>query len=113
MYCSGKYPIYLWLFKDILEEVRLQLVFQDHLLDHVTRWKNQISDGRTKYQKGKPDIRVCNSNQSVSSLTIVGVGVTWDEYSIVKARCRLGKSLTMSLNWKRKKLVSCSEKIHC
>ena len=38
---------------------------------------------------------------------------TWEEYSIVKARCRLGKSLTMSLNWKRKKLVSYSEKIHC
>ena len=41
-FCSGKYPVYLWLFKDIMKEVREQLVFQDHLVAAVTDWKNQI-----------------------------------------------------------------------
>ena len=40
--CSGKYPVYLWLFKEIMKEVREQLVFQDHLVTAVTDWKNQI-----------------------------------------------------------------------
>ena len=43
-FCSGKYPVFLWLFKDIMEEVREQLVFQDHLVNAVKDWKNQIID---------------------------------------------------------------------
>ena len=37
------YPIYLWLFKDIIDELRKQLVFQDHLVSQVRRWKEEIS----------------------------------------------------------------------
>ena len=40
--CPGQYPVFLWLFKDIMEEVREQLEFQDHLVAAVTDWKNQI-----------------------------------------------------------------------
>ena len=39
----GAYPAFLWLFKDILDDLKVQLEFQDHLLDHVTSWKEQIS----------------------------------------------------------------------
>ena len=40
--CPGQYPVFLWLFKDIMEEVREQLQFHDHLVAAVTDWKNQI-----------------------------------------------------------------------
>ena len=39
---SGMYPNFFWLFKNIMEELRDQLVFQDHLVAAVTDWKNQI-----------------------------------------------------------------------
>ena len=38
----GAYPAFLWLFKDIISELREQFIFQDHLLDHVRQWKEQI-----------------------------------------------------------------------
>ena len=34
--------MYLWLFKDIMGELRNQLKFQDHLAAYVRDWKAQI-----------------------------------------------------------------------
>ena len=42
--CLGQYPVFLWLFKDIMEEIREQLAFHDHLVAAVRDWKNQIID---------------------------------------------------------------------
>ena len=44
----GKFPHYLWLFKEYLPELRKQLVFQDHLRKHVDTWKMVLTEGKTK-----------------------------------------------------------------
>ena len=62
---EGKYPVYLWLFKDIMKEVREQLVFQDHLVAAVTDWKNQII-AELKSDKNIIFIGVHNRNDSKS-----------------------------------------------
>ena len=41
-YTTGKYPGFLWLFKDIIAELRDQLVFHDHILASVNDWKTKI-----------------------------------------------------------------------
>ena len=41
---QGKYPGFLWLFKDIIEDLRDQLVFHDHLVASVNDWKSQIRE---------------------------------------------------------------------
>ena len=42
IFTAGKYPGFLWLFKDIIAELRDQLVFHDHILASVNDWKTRI-----------------------------------------------------------------------
>ena len=41
---QGKYPGFLWLFKDIIEDLRDQLVFHDHLVAGVNEWTSRIRE---------------------------------------------------------------------
>ena len=61
--CPGLYPVFFWLFQNIMEEVRDQLVFQDHLVAAVRDWKNQII-AELKSDKNIIFIGVHNRNDS-------------------------------------------------
>ena len=60
----GKYPQYLWLFEDIIDDLRRQLVFQDHLVSHVRRWKEEISSRLGKDVISKHDYKLLLYSQS-------------------------------------------------
>ena len=45
---SGMYPHFLWLFKEYLTELKDQLIFHDHLLNHVEEWKKSIKESNSK-----------------------------------------------------------------
>ena len=42
------YPHFLWLFKEYLTELKDQLRFHDHLLNHVEEWKKSIRKSISK-----------------------------------------------------------------
>ena len=42
------YPHFLWLFKEYLTELKDQLKFHDHLLNHVEEWKKSIRKSNSK-----------------------------------------------------------------
>ena len=44
----GMYPHFLWLFKEYLTELKDQLRFHDHLLNHVEEWKKSIRKSNSK-----------------------------------------------------------------
>ena len=45
---SGLYPHFLWLFKDILPELRTHFTFHDHLLAQVEDFKQSIRGGEAR-----------------------------------------------------------------
>ena len=47
-FTSGTYPAFLWLFKEILPELRHHFSFHEHLLLLVEQWKQSIRDIETK-----------------------------------------------------------------
>ena len=47
-FTSGVYPAFLWLFKEILPELRHHFSFHDHLLLLVEQWKQPIREIQTK-----------------------------------------------------------------
>ena len=47
-FTSGVYPAFLWLFKEILPELRHHFSFHDHLLLLVEQWKQSIRETQTK-----------------------------------------------------------------
>ena len=47
-FTSGVYPAFLWLFKEILPELRHHFSFHEHLLLLVEQWKQSIIEIQTK-----------------------------------------------------------------
>lgn len=68
----GHFPHFLWLFKDMLQELKQHFVFHDHLIYNVDTWKASIL---TKYSQGNKVILVgvqCRRTDYAKHLRMVG-----------------------------------------
>ena len=55
---EGKYPHYLYLYKDILDQVRSDLMIEPHVEDLVVETLGDVRKGRAEHSEGKDIIFV-------------------------------------------------------
>ena len=86
---QGKNPRLLWLVKDIMEDLRDQLVFHDHLVASVNDWKSQI---REKLKSDKNIIFIGVHNRQIWILKI--------DYALcIRVKIKLAIYIILKENW--------------